>query len=227
MDDAIDPVTVALLRAKIEAKLLAHHTGEKAAHRMLLPMGRPHDGGNGRSFRSVQHRKHPSLLRARPAVVERASLSLHLTGATPLASGRLCRNGHLLAGGCASSRSRDFAIGEATVVLLGRGYPLVRSIDGREASACDAKGDRSALVIASPDRQRATGPNLFQQAGADQLSDDLSGGFVLNIRRQFNAAIFALRSRRENDEFVLRFDRGGMTGSMPRSVRPSRISSLS
>ena len=67
-DDAINPLTVALLRAKIETELLAHHTGEKATYRMLLPMGRSHDGGNGRSFRSVQHRQHPSLLRARPAI---------------------------------------------------------------------------------------------------------------------------------------------------------------
>ena len=118
----------------------------------------------------------------------------------PVASGLPCRNGHLLVGGCASRRSRAFASGKTAVVLLGRGHRLVRSIDGCEASACDAKRDRSAFAIASPDRQRATGPNLFQQAGADQLSDDLSGGFVLNIRRQFNAAIVALRSRRENDE---------------------------
>ena len=86
LDDTINPVTVATLRAKIEAELLAHHTGEKATYRMLLPMGRPHDGGNGRSLRSVQHREHASLLRARPAAVERASLSLRLTGAMPLAS---------------------------------------------------------------------------------------------------------------------------------------------
>src|SRR5271157_4595524 len=148
MDDAIDPVTVALLRAKIEAELLAHHTGEKAAHRMLLPMVRPHDGGNGRSFWSVQHREHASLLRARPAVMERASLSLRLTGAMPLASGLPRRNGNPLAGSdCSGGRSCDFASGsKAAVVLLGRGHRLVRSIDGCEASACDAKRDRSAAV---------------------------------------------------------------------------------
>jgi hypothetical protein len=50
MDDAINPLTVALLRAKIEAEFLAHYTGEKAAHRMLLPMGRSHNGSNRRSF---------------------------------------------------------------------------------------------------------------------------------------------------------------------------------
>ena len=55
------------------------------------------------------------------------------------------------------------------------------------------------VVIASPDRERATGRHLFQQAGADQFIDNLSGGFALNIRRQFNAAVFALRSRGQND----------------------------
>src|SRR5271165_5977738 len=169
---------------------------------MLLPMGRPHDGGNGRSFWSVQHREHASLLRARPAVMERASLSLNLAGGMPLASGLPRRNGNPLAGGdCSGGRSRDFASGnKAAVVLLGRGHRLVRSIDGCEASACDAKRDRSAAVIVSPDRERATGLNLFQQAGADELIDDLSGGSALNVRRQFNAAIFALRSRGQNDE---------------------------
>jgi hypothetical protein len=126
---------------------------------MLLPMGRPHDGGNGRSLRSVQHREHASLLRARPAVVERASLSLRLTGAMPLASGLLWRNGNPLAGGDGfGCRCRDFA------GFLGRGRRLVRSIDGCEASACDAKRDRSAFVVASPDRERATRVNLLQQA---------------------------------------------------------------
>ena len=43
MDDAINPLTVTFLRAKIEAEFLAHYTGKKAAHRMLLPMDRPHE----------------------------------------------------------------------------------------------------------------------------------------------------------------------------------------
>ena len=63
---------------------------------------------------------------------------------------------------------------------------------------------RSAIgplfVIASPDRERATGADLLQQAGADELIDDLSGGFAFKVRRQFNSAIIALRSRGQNDE---------------------------
>src|ERR1700675_2844603 len=37
--DAIDPTLVSLLGDKIEPELLADDTGEKAAHRMLLPIG--------------------------------------------------------------------------------------------------------------------------------------------------------------------------------------------
>src|SRR5262249_30258828 len=40
--DAIDPVTVNLLRAQIKAELLAHHPGEEAADRVLLPIGGAH-----------------------------------------------------------------------------------------------------------------------------------------------------------------------------------------
>src|SRR5262249_44653418 len=67
VDDAIDPVPVDLLRAQIKAKLLAHHASEEAAHRVLLPMGRAHDGGNRRPLRPPQHGKHASLFRPRPA----------------------------------------------------------------------------------------------------------------------------------------------------------------
>jgi len=42
--------------------------------------------------------------------------------------------------------------------------------------------------------------DLLQQSGADQLIDNLSGGFTLKVRRQFNSAIIALRSRGQNDE---------------------------
>jgi hypothetical protein len=48
--------------------------------------------------------------------------------------------------------------------------------------------------------EQSGSPNLFQQAGADELIDNLSGGFALNIRRQFKGAIIALRSRGQNDE---------------------------
>src|SRR5262249_6374828 len=56
------------------------------------------------------------------------------------------------------------------------------------------------VVIASPDRQQASGADLLQQARADELVDRLSGGFVFDGSRQFNRAIIALRSRGQNDE---------------------------
>jgi hypothetical protein len=63
------------------------------------------------------------------------------------------------------------------------------------------RGHRALVVIASLDRERATGADLFQQAGADQLIDNLSGGgFSFEVRRQFNSAIIALRSRGQNHQ---------------------------
>src|ERR1700746_2463699 len=76
--DAIDPVTVYFLRAQIKAEPLAHHPSEEAADRMLLPMGRAHDGSNRGSLRSGQHCEHASLFRARPAVAPRAGVGLRL-----------------------------------------------------------------------------------------------------------------------------------------------------
>jgi hypothetical protein len=56
VDDAIDPVPVDLLRAQIKAEPLAHHASEEAVHRVLLPMGDAHDGGN-REFESLRARQ--------------------------------------------------------------------------------------------------------------------------------------------------------------------------
>ena len=159
LDDAIDPVAVALLRAKIELKLPAHHTGEKAAHRMLLPMGRPHDGGDGRSFWSAQHPQHPSLLRARPAVGERVSLGLRLTGAMPLASGLLCREGDLLAGVIASETDRVISPVEARRPSFASGAAI--------ASSVTAMAARPAPVM-----RRAIAPPLSsrRQTGSEPLA---------------------------------------------------------
>src|SRR5712664_1179878 len=41
--DAIDPTLVSLIGNEIQPELLADDTGEKATHRMLLPIGRSHD----------------------------------------------------------------------------------------------------------------------------------------------------------------------------------------
>ena len=68
--DTLDPLPGDFLRAQIKSELFAHHCSEEAADRVLLPMGRPHDGRNRRSLRPVQHGQHASLFRARPAVVQ-------------------------------------------------------------------------------------------------------------------------------------------------------------
>ncbi len=84
--------------------------------------------------------------------------------------------------------------------LLGTGCRLILDINRFEAVLGDAKRHRSAAVIASPDRERATRSDLLQQVRADELVDDLSGGFAPDVSRQFNPAIIALRSRGQNDE---------------------------
>src|SRR5262249_34381963 len=98
--DAIGPITaIGVLRAQFEAELLAHHPGEEAAHRMLLPMGRTHDGRNRRSLRAAQHRQHASLFRTRPAFARGAGFGLRLARRLLLASLLPCRNRTPLAGG--------------------------------------------------------------------------------------------------------------------------------
>jgi hypothetical protein len=84
--------------------------------------------------------------------------------------------------------------------LLGSGGRLILDIDRFEALLGDAKRHRSPVVVAAPDRERATGADLRQQAGTHELIHNLSGGFALKVRRQFNSAITALRSRRQDDE---------------------------
>jgi hypothetical protein len=63
---------------------------------------------------------------------------------------------------------------------------------------------RSAIGPLSTSRRqtgsRAIRWDFLQQAGADELVDDLSGGFALDVRRQFNSSIIALRSSGQNDE---------------------------
>src|SRR5262245_361451 len=97
--DAIDPVPVDLLRAQIKAELLAHHASEEAAHRMLLPMGDAHNGGNRRPLRSAQHGEHASLFRPWPAFARGASFALRLARPMPRPNGRLRCNRSSLARG--------------------------------------------------------------------------------------------------------------------------------
>ena len=47
----IDAFAVGLLGRQRQAELLAHNTGKEAAHRVLLPTGRLHDGGDRRTCR--------------------------------------------------------------------------------------------------------------------------------------------------------------------------------
>jgi hypothetical protein len=97
--DAIDPVPVDFLRAQIKAKLFAHHACEEAAHRVLLPMGHAHDGGNRRPLRSAEHGEHASLFRPWPVFARGASFGLHLAPLMPRANRRLRCNGSPLARG--------------------------------------------------------------------------------------------------------------------------------
>jgi hypothetical protein len=50
------------------------------------------------------------------------------------------------------------------------------------------------------DRERASAADLLQQAGAEELVDNSSGRFALDICRQLNCAIIAPRSRGQDDE---------------------------
>src|SRR5438874_2092930 len=61
-NDAIDAIAVGLLGFERETELLAHHAGEKAAHRVLLPAGPFHDRGDGRPFGLAQQSNHGCLL---------------------------------------------------------------------------------------------------------------------------------------------------------------------
>jgi hypothetical protein len=54
VDDAIDPVTFALLRAKIEAKLLAHHT-RRARHSVIESLDDPKATFSKRPFSARQN----------------------------------------------------------------------------------------------------------------------------------------------------------------------------
>src|SRR5215831_8967192 len=163
VDDAIDPVTVNLLRAQIKVELLAHHASEEAADRVLLPMGRAHDGSNRRSLRPAQHGEHPSLFR--PAFARGASCSLRLARAMPRANGRLRCNGSPLArGDNLDCRWCDFGpIGSRVNACLCRSaHRNIRHPDRFEALLGDAKRHGSSFRIASPGQQRAIGADHYR-----------------------------------------------------------------
>ena len=145
-------------------------------------MGRAHDGGNRRSLRSAQHREHASLFRARPAM-RRASLGLRLARGMLLPSRLLRCNGNPLGGGDdLGCRCFDFVGGSrADACLLGSGLRLSVDVDRFEALLGDAKRHRPSFVIASPDRERAGGADLLQQAGADELIGSLRAAASLTF----------------------------------------------
>src|SRR6266436_6860671 len=64
--DSVDPTLVCRFRNKIETELLANNTGEKAAHRMLLPFGGRHDSGEPSTGWRSQHRKNAGVLGVGP-----------------------------------------------------------------------------------------------------------------------------------------------------------------
>ena len=119
-----------------------------------------------------------------------------------LTSGILCRHGNPFPGGSSfGCRYLDFAGGSISDAgLLGSGRRLILDIDRFEAGLGDAKRHRSTFVIASPDRERANGADLLQQAAADELIDNFSGRSAFDVRRKFNSAIISLRGRGQNDK---------------------------
>src|SRR5437588_3079486 len=194
VDNAIDPVTVDFLRAQIEAELLAHHPSEKAADRVLLPMGRAHDGSNRRSLRSAQHREHSILFRARPAPPLLVSCDSSFSPAPNLAGGLAWvgdvrgalapRVGRLECSFLASA-ARTMSI----VGLLDVGGCRILDTDGFQALLGNAQRLRPIVIIAPPLWQRATDADLFQQSRADELVHDLACCSALEVRRQLHTAI--------------------------------------
>src|SRR5258708_12396493 len=110
-----------------------------------------------------------------------------------LMSGLLCRNGNPLAGGAGFGCSRLACVSRsrADARLLGSGHHRIPDADRFEAGLGDPKRHRCAVVIASPDRERATGTDLLQQAGVDDLVANLSRGFSFAIPPHFNSPITA------------------------------------
>src|SRR5262249_25574215 len=142
VDDAIDPLTVDLLRTQFKAELLAHHASEEAANRMLLPTGDAHNGRNRCSLRPAQHGEHASLFRPWPAFARGASFSLRLARAMPRANGRLRCNGSPLA------RGDNLDCNGAPSVRSGAGLTLV-SVEAPTATSLTPIASRPRLVMRS------------------------------------------------------------------------------
>src|SRR6516165_10553105 len=95
----IHALAVRLLRLKPEPKLLAHHCGQEAAHRMRLPAGGAHDSGDAGAAGPAQQCKHSRLFRIRSRLIMVGNLSSRgrrpdFGGRLPLASSRTLALGH-------------------------------------------------------------------------------------------------------------------------------------
>src|SRR3982751_4559749 len=67
LTDPVDALAIRFFGNKLQLELLAHGSAKKAAHRVLLPPGRLHDGRNGRPLRPPQQFDDFVLLRVRMA----------------------------------------------------------------------------------------------------------------------------------------------------------------
>jgi hypothetical protein len=88
IDDPVDAGIADFLRGQIEAELLAHDPGEEPAHRVLLPTGCHHDGGNGcrcrdtaRGWKLARSRCYEAVFRAAlPSVQSQLGLETQWRG---------------------------------------------------------------------------------------------------------------------------------------------------
>src|SRR6266702_6087459 len=65
--------------------------------------------------------------------------------------------------------------------------------DGRKAPFGDTQRERSMGVVAAPDRQRAAGLDFFDQSFTQEFTDHIVGGAALQVGRNVNCTIVALR----------------------------------
>src|SRR5262245_35725056 len=112
-----------------------------------------------------------------------------------------CSRNPLAGGGRLGGRcfSLDPIGSRTNACLQSSGSRIVLAPDRVEALLGDAKGHGPGFSVAPPAQQRATGADLFQQPGADELVDGLAKRFARYVCRQVNSAIVTPRSRGQND----------------------------
>src|SRR6266540_2598067 len=204
-DDAIDPLLAGLLGHKVEAEFLAHHPGEEAADRMLLPTGRLYDGRNGCPLRPSEQFNDLVLLRVRVSF----SRSRLAGSSLRLARSRFARPLRGL-----------FSLLGGLLLRSGGAGP-----NGLQALVGDLKPDRSLLLITPPDREARGSQDLFQHLGAQQLVDDLLAA-VLQVVGYLQGTVIALTGAGQENELCigelhgillrLRAPDGAVTAEAPR-----------